>query len=195
LSYTVNYTHTMIIAITGNAGAGKDTAGDWLVYQYGFTRLCFADPLRVAGNALFALDPDIPPEWKDEPGPTGVSYRRGLQVLGTDIVREQFSALFPELKWDSTEHWIHLLKARIEKHPNKDIVITDLRFLNEAKAIHEWGGRILSIHRGPPSEDTHPSETGVKDILASIPDVYTLHNTGTIDELNCQVNKCISDII
>src|SRR6185436_5049171 len=44
----------MIIAFTGYAQVGKDTASDILVRDFGFTKIAFADPIR---QMLFALNP------------------------------------------------------------------------------------------------------------------------------------------
>lgn len=180
----------VIIGLVGYAGAGKDTAADALPE---FERVAFADPLRTAAGALFALDTPMPPERKTEPGPTGVSYRRGLQVLGTDVVRDQFSALFPELKWPSDEHWINLLKTRLD--PAKDYIVTDVRFPNEAEAIKKWGGMIVGIHRhAADSDDPHPSETGVAEITQSKTLVqYLIYNDSTIEELHAKMHD-VADI-
>ena len=174
----------VILGLVGYAGAGKDTAADALP---DFERVAFADPLRTAAGALFGLDMPVPPERKTEPGPTGVSYRRGLQVLGTDVVRDQFSTLFPELRWPSEEHWIHLLKARLD--PAKDYIVTDVRFLNEAQAIKAWGGTIVIIRgRKPGSDDPHPSETGVQEIEQdwSLKSLYVV-NDSTVEELHAKM--------
>lgn len=44
-----------IVAVTGRAGAGKDTIGDHLVTTHGFEKLNFADSLRDAAALLFGL--------------------------------------------------------------------------------------------------------------------------------------------
>jgi hypothetical protein len=50
-------THLQIIALTGLAGTGKDTAADILVTHCGFTKLAFADALRnEVVNAYAAAD-------------------------------------------------------------------------------------------------------------------------------------------
>ena len=47
-----------IIALTGQAGSGKDTAADMLVGACRFTKLAFADALRREVAAAFRLDVD-----------------------------------------------------------------------------------------------------------------------------------------
>jgi Domain of unknown function (DUF1937) len=44
-----------IIALAGAAGAGKDTAADYLVSQYGFVKIAFADALREEAAAAFGV--------------------------------------------------------------------------------------------------------------------------------------------
>lgn len=182
----------VILGLVGYAGAGKDTAADALPE---FERVAFADPLRTAAGALFGLEMPVPPHLKTAPGLTGVSYRRGLQVLGTDVVRDQFSTLFPELKWPSSEHWIHLLKARLD--PAKDYIITDVRFPNEAAAIQAWGGFLVLIHRDTfdaGRADLHPSETGVAEIARSESLVqFVVYNDSTTTRLHEKMHD-VADI-
>lgn len=166
----------MIIGIFGYAGAGKDTAADALP----FTKIAFADPLRTACAALFNLKMPVPPDEKTIPGPVGVSYRRAMQVMGTDVVRDQFSSLFPELSHEGKDHWVELLFKRI--NPDENYVITDVRFLNEAAAVVQNGGLLVYIKRGP-SSDSHPSETGIDTILMSDLLFTTVDNIGTIEDL------------
>lgn len=46
---------TYIIALAGAAGAGKDTVADYLVSQYGFVKIAFADALREECAAAFGV--------------------------------------------------------------------------------------------------------------------------------------------
>lgn len=48
----------MIIGILGVAGAGKDTAADFLVRDHGFTKVALADPLKRLARDVFAFTDD-----------------------------------------------------------------------------------------------------------------------------------------
>ena len=174
----------MIIGIFGYAGAGKDTAADALP----FTKIAFADPLRTACAALFNLEMPVPPDEKTTPGPVGVSYRRAMQVMGTDVVRDQFSSLFPELNHEGNDHWVELLFKRIK--PGENYVITDVRFLNEAEAVVKNGGVLVYIKRGS-SSDSHPSETGINAILTSTLSFIIIDNVGTIEDLQSAMRAMV----
>ena len=48
-----------IIAFTGSAGTGKDTAADILATHCGFTKLAFADALRAEVQAAFNVPAEL----------------------------------------------------------------------------------------------------------------------------------------
>ena len=65
-------------------------------------------------------------------------------------------------------------------------MISDLRFLNEAKMVQEYGGLIIKIVRDTDSKsDVHQSEQEMESI---IPD-YTIHNDGTLGEYTEKIYK------
>ena len=69
----------------------------------------------------------------------------------------------------------------IKKHPGFSVVITDVRFANEAKWIREKGGAVVYINREQKEieANSHSSENGLsgEDV-----DVY-MENDGTINAL------------
>jgi hypothetical protein len=102
-----------------------------------------------------------------------------LQTLGTESIRNNIhqdtwiNALFVDYKGNNYETY------ETGKHltfPNW--IISDLRFLNEAKAVKNRNGIIIKIIRGEKSTSNHVSETELEQI---IPD-YTIENNGTIEE-------------
>lgn len=161
-----------IIGLSGYARVGKDEAAKVLVEEFGFTRVAFADKLR---EFLYALNPPalrIPvhenpavPVWLplqiviDEYGwdgyketPYGPHVRQMLQRLGTEAGRQTL--------WDSI--WIDAAFANTTGSGR--IVVTDVRFPNEAQAIKERGGKVWRITRqGVGPANSHPSETSLDD--------------------------------
>lgn len=126
------------------------------------------------------------------------SYRWLLQKLGTEAIRDNIHK----------EIWVNSLFAdykrpydvAIEKtggytnspypmdYPNW--IISDLRFLNEAKAIKDRDGIILRVTRfSNNSFDEHRSETELYNI---IPD-YEIGNNGCIEELYDMVKMFINE--
>lgn len=143
----------MIIGFVGFIGSGKDTAADYLVNSHGFRRDSFAATLKDAVSAIFGWDRVLlegrtaaSREWRDQIdewwaqrlGIENLTPRWVLQHLGTDILRKNFN----------DDIWIASIEAKMRKTTD-NIVISDVRFPNEIKAIHNAGGRVFRIKRGP----------------------------------------------
>lgn len=159
-----------IIGIAGPAGSGKDTLA--LAFtELGFARVSFATPIKDALNAMFGFEPEQweDREWKEaELEEFGVSPRHLAQTLGTEWGR-QFVA---------DDLWVRLA---LNKADDERIVISDVRFDNEADAIRQAGGLIVHLKRpGCAPVKEHVSEAGI----AHQPDDHTLMNDGTIEQLH-----------
>ena len=170
-----------LLGLNGPPGCGKDTAADYLVAKHGFTRVAFADPIRVAA---LGLDPFVGPGVRlseivsaygwDQAKRSWPEVRRVLQVLGTEAGRE--------IHGDQV--WVARAFQRIDDLPaGAPVVVPDVRFGNEAVAIRSGGGYIINLRR-PHSESTdvmgHPSET---ESSAIAPDI-SISNNSTITELH-----------
>ena len=142
----------MIIGICGLIGCGKGTVGDILVDDYGFTKLSFADKLKDGVATVFNWDRAMlegdtveSREWREtqddfwtrETGRT-ITPRLVLQEFGTDCMRHGFD--------DGI--WVSLVKQELVKHPNKNFVIPDVRFPNEANMIKSIHGEVWRVRRG-----------------------------------------------
>lgn len=156
----------MIIGLTGFAESGKSTVAEYLERQ-GFERVSFAGPLkkmlRTLNPVLAFEDSGDGPGIRDEvragdifelPGWTEKmvkaefpEYRRLLQALGTDCIRE----IDPDF-------WINAAKAMLET--GKDYVFDDVRFPNEAEVIKELNPDCLwnIIRPGTEPSNGHASE-------------------------------------
>jgi hypothetical protein len=193
-----------IIGLVGKKGAGKDASASVLVSKCGFRPLAFADPLREVVQKLFFLSPEhLDGPGKESPGPLGVSYRRGMQVVGTDFVRKQMKDLIPEMAVQDGEFWVEHARRTLMQMADEGVqrvVFTDVRFPNEARAIVEMGGQLVHVVPSPERlaafytkngwvpEDTHASETGVDDILCQF-DCTKLDNSGSLESLEGEVLK------
>ena len=78
------------------------------------------------------------------------------------------------------ELWIDIFRRECPN--NKLIVVTDVRFQNEADAIKEKGGIILYIQRDGVAEDGHESEK------IDVKYDYMLENNGTLEQLYKEVD-------
>lgn len=87
-------------------------------------------------------------------GKTFTSIRQLLQIIGTDLIR----------KYQPEWHVNSLIKDIKENLEFRDVVIDDVRFPNEKKAIEELGGRVFFIIRPNwfYNITNHISETSLK---------------------------------
>ena len=134
----------MIVGITGYAGSGKDSMGKCFVDNYGYTRVAFADAVK-----LMALDHHGWDGRKDEAG------RALLQEVGS-MMRDEYE-----------HYWVDAAFAEVAKHEH--VVLTDLRYVNELARLRQLGGVFVRVIRpgvGPVND--HPSETALNDQPADV---------------------------
>ena len=169
----------MIVGITGKKGHGKDTVGALFV-DNGFERDFFAAPIKEAVKVALNMSDDQVHGTVDVKETVddryGVTPRWAMQSLGTEWGR----TLIHE------DVWAIACLSRIETAEDPDWVITDTRFINEARIIREHGGIIVKVVR--PGANTgefedHPSERQI-DLIE--PD-YTILNDGTLEDLETRV--------
>jgi hypothetical protein len=164
----------MIIGLTGKARSGKDTAAAQLV-KNGFEHYWFSKPMKDACKAIFGwTDEHLYGELKEVVDKRfGVSPRQALQTLGTEWGRDCVSKSL----------WVDIAKIKMQDADN--IVISDLRFDNEAEAIRDMGGYVVEIVRGDVIQvNSHTSESGISKDLISC----TIKNNSSIEQLNQEIN-------
>jgi hypothetical protein len=206
MATTLQQKNIHVVGLFGQMGSGKDTVATILIKQHGFRRMSFASKLKdmVAGlfdwpRHMLEGDTKISREWREKVDvkaatdfsmPT-LTPRLVLQLFGTEVVRKGFHDDF----------WIILLKRAIEALPDgSKVVITDVRFPNEAKCLEQtFGAKMFRVMRGPLPEwwDTavhnpeamptefpkvHQSEWAVAGVTATVID-----NNGTIPDLHNKI--------
>ena len=173
---------TKIIGLCGRAGCGKDLAATILWQEVMAHRMAFAEPLYEAISVItkVGVTQYQDREFKETVIPwIGKSPRYLLQTLGTEWGR----------KLVGEDFWVNILKQRIERIEwwngiTRDIVITDVRFENEAKMIKEIGGEVWQINRpGTAAVLEHVSENGISESYID----KTLLNSSGIDEFRGEV--------
>jgi hypothetical protein len=213
---------TMIIGFVGFIGSGKDTAADYLVNCHGFRRDSFANTLKDAVAQVFGWDrtllegrtaearkwrEQLDVWWSERLNIPELTPRWVLQQWGTEVCRQGFH----------DDIWIASLENKMRK-TRDNIVISDVRFPNEIKAIHNAGGLVvrikrgndpdwyeaaLSANRGPDGNSTwslskaklerlgiHASETAW--VGGAID--HTVINNTTIDDMCQQIKNLVSDL-
>lgn len=166
----------MIIGLLGKAQAGKTTTAGIILDQKGGQVLSFATPLKwmiVNAGICSYHDVFIEKTWFS---------RKMMQLIGTDLIRNQISEDF----------WINKMLEQIMNARLTDITthifIDDVRFTNEVNFIKKNGGTIIRIIRSNLiSNDVHSSEC---DLDAFEVD-HEIWNNGSI----IQLQDIVSDIL
>lgn len=179
----------LIVGVAGRAQHGKDTVGGVLRQEFGFYVMKFAGALR---ELLAAVNPvlscgevrGMSLEWVLEHGDWDTAkahpeVRRMLQDLGTcarSIIGEDV--------------WIRALERRLadaETAGIERVVITDVRFTNEAEWVHAQGGEVWLVVRTNPGgsvaeviSSAHPSE---REALTLPYDRLLVAQSGEVDHL------------
>lgn len=176
----------MIIGLCGYARSGKDTAAKILT-KYGFKHVAFADKVR---EAVYALDPLL---WRE----TG-RY---------ETEETSLSAVIDELGWEGykSSEWAEEIRTLLQRmgtevgrnilgeniwvdaifndptNFRKNLVVSDVRFPNEADYIYErYDGIVIRINRnnvGP--INNHSSDNYVDQLDAA----WDIDNDGTLEDL------------
>lgn len=197
----------MIIGICGLIGSGKGTVADILVEEHSYEKLSFADKLKDGVSSVFGWDrqmlegdTDDSRKWREQQDEfwtkeTGeaITPRLILQLFGTDCMRNGF--------YDGI--WVSLVKQQLLNNKDKNYVIPDVRFENEAKMIRSLGGRICQVRRGPDPlwfrlykdlgqepTDVHKSEWAWANVQMD----YILANDGTTEDLKSLVKDHLVSI-
>ena len=228
----------MIIGITGQppAGSGKDTVADFLVKEYGFVSVAFADPMKRICADVFGWDKEVlwgSSEKRNEPDkrfkrPLSEWHEavvKGLQVPRELVLTPEMSYLTPRYalqrlgqEWARdcyADTWVDYGMRVIKKvlageavytavggldydltgYTGKPtgIVIPDVRYNNEAKAIREADGRVWLVQRpgaGLKGEAAkHASEVGVSEENID----FCIKNNKGFDWLYQQVQTLMSN--
>ena len=164
-----------VIGLTGYAQSGKDTLASILVEKYGYSRVAFADKIR---DFLYGINPMV------ACSPTG--YLRDLvNLVGWDKAKQepQVRRLLQDLGISARELideniWV----TTALKHIGKDerVVVTDVRFENEAMMIKLMGGQLWRVRRpGVEAVNSHVSETQLDGY--KVDQIFV--NSGSIQDL------------
>jgi hypothetical protein len=173
------------IAFIGRMRSGKDTAGARLVEHHGYTRLAFADPLK---DMALALNPivevchdgeyerlaDLVKDWGWEGAKSYPEARRILQHMGQGI-----RAMDPDF-------WVRVLREKWDHIPaDRPIVVTDVRYRNEADFLRTHGFKLVRIVRPADASKPVQAMTG-HDISEGI----RVHRSET-ELANYTVDACV----
>ena len=205
----------MIVGFVGFIGSGKDTAADYLVNFHGFRRDSFANTLKDAVANVFGWDrtllegrtaearawrEEVDTWWAERLNMPNLTPRWILQYWGTEVCRQGFH----------DDIWIASVENKMRKTTD-NIVISDVRFPNEIKAIHNAGGIVIWVQRGDlPSWHIMAGKANNGDVFAAEKlkalgvhasetawvgrDIdHVISNNSSIDDLYEQIKNLVSD--
>ena len=108
-----------------------------------------------------------------------MSFRGFLQRYGTEAHRDVFS----------NDFWLDYTLPVEGFYPGRNIVVTDVRFGNEAERVNQVGGSVVRIYRSMVlTGDPHPSEKIDFDVD------YIIYNNGTLDQLWPKVEEMLVEL-
>lgn len=207
----------MLIGMTGRAGSGKNTVASMLrdATQDRFKEIAFAEPLKefckvvfdwtdshVYGHLKDTQDfryyrPHAELRWYEYPwdfvrflfgkkpweprGPVYLTPRYAMQRLGTEWGRD----CFPEI-------WVVLCQRRWRDlaAQGTSIIVTDVRFPNEAKAIQREG-RVWRVER--PDDAATPANHASETMMDKIKSDRIIWNGRSLDVLRAMVLDAIRE--
>lgn len=170
-----------LIGLVGKKQSGKDTLFTELDHAARH-RLLKAVPLRFA--FADALKKEL------------------AEILGTDILhitvnkgilREALQNHGLERRKEDENYWLKKLDvSNINLNYPSFVVVTDVRFKNEAEKIKELGGKLIRIRRKATDDsgDNHPSETELESIVC---DTFIYNDEGPL-RLRYQGIDCLKQL-
>lgn len=174
-----------IITACGQLGVGKDTLSDYLADKLNtpcksgckntckpWVRRAFANAVKDIYCESFGVDRNFIEEWKrnsDPPPGMMMNVRQALQMIG-----DGFRKVKPDI-------WIDIA-LRFDGRQ----IISDLRYINEAKAVKQKNGiNILMFREGFLNDDPNKSEAELRPLVE-----YCINHVseGVIDLANTKVH-------
>lgn len=178
-----------LVGLTGAAGCGKDAIAVELS-KNSWVRVAFADPLKELCIKFLGLSRDdvYTQLGKIKHNETwGMTNREILQLVGTNALRNNFHE----------DVWIKIAEMSISKllATGNRVVVTDVRFDNEAQMITRLGGVVAKVIRPQlktmltDAETRHASEAGVDDKHISL----TINNNFDLSDTIVNFNRVMSE--
>jgi dephospho-CoA kinase len=157
------YSKNMLIGIKGKMGAGKTTSSSILKKNYQCIEYAMAQPIKEIAKILGFTETELYGTQCQKLKPNaywGVSAREFLQKFGTDICRDYLPTKIPQMN----NPWIRCFEIFCKQNHSENIIVSDIRFLDEANAIKKCGGIIIEIYKTPKGknacENVSDFETG-----------------------------------
>lgn len=195
-----------VIALSGWKGSGKDTVADYLVNEYGYTKLSFAAKLKDSVAAQYVIersDLDHPIRKEDRitkyPAHATDAFSAQIQeMLSSELNKGYWTPRALCILEGSIKravdpnYWVRSIAEHILLNPHSLYVISDMRYQSEAEILNML---IPEIHM---VRIERFSDVGTKDPSERDLDTYgafghTILNTSDVAYLYSQVDRIVME--
>jgi hypothetical protein len=160
-----------LVGLAGYARAGKDTLADYLVAQKGFVKVSFAENLREFARAVDPfLSKDIKESYAELISSLGYEEAKKLpqvRLFLINIGESMRNIIDPKI-------WIKTISLSAPK-----IVVSDVRYPNEAKFLQKLGGVVIKIVR----KDNQPAHETERISVENLECDHMIFNDSTIEAM------------
>jgi len=186
----------MLIGISGKARVGKDTFAEMLAEElYKRTHklyviMAYAHELKKAVQAHFNLS--YSQLWGDKKEVEDRRYPKGDRFWTGREMLQEYGQFFRTI---DNNFWVKKLFDVIDDNEYENVIITDLRHLNEVDAVVNKGGYHIKVVRSDKPvvhNDQHISETALDEDYKV--DALVLNN-GTLEELKEKASDVVKAIM
>jgi hypothetical protein len=182
----------MIIGLSGYAQSGKDTVAKILVEHYGFRRVAFADKIKemvLETNPIVFID-EHQRTWR---AAEYVSWKGWEKAKQLPEVRELLQRLGVTARTNlGSDIWVKSALNQVWG-ANDHVVITDVRFKNEAesiKNIYPLNQLWRVVRPGIGAVNDHVSEHDLDDYEFD----FDIYNEGTVLSLHEDIEILMEDL-
>lgn len=190
------------IAITGKANTGKNTISKLLFQELKLSSakyLAFADPIKEMIQIAY---PELPKEWlygsselrkNIVPGAFKNGVPLTVRQLLIDIGNDFGRAYKPDIWLRNFDDRLNKTLKSKKKVKPQAIIVTDCRFRNEfdhLKSLEFYQIRLLRNEHAKINDISETNQDGIADSEFN----YVVHNNGTLESLQEDVKKIVSQL-
>lgn len=188
-----------VIGLLGHAGAGKDTVASLIAERFHVARVAFADALKLEIAHAWGVDRVLldSPWAKESTTPALALHRCKVQAfvayaweLGLPGLQDGLTPRTVMQRWGDfrracdpdyfVDRAFAIVRTVTERAQLDAVILTDVRFVNEAALVRGMGGQLWRVVRpGATAPTGHRSEYELADLQVDA----TIVNDGSLEQL------------